>query len=504
MTNDEAQSDAAVEGHSMEADAETAEGDQTDIAAEAPVDLETEQALLDSKALLERLNASSAALSDDVKMAASSKGELIDAPVNDENIVFEPTGKTLPQTGVLLAEQFRSANPEASDAIDPKILIDGEVAELSEADLQQLITLIQKSPELAASLSSEQLEALKAATQSPEMLSDEQKTVLATLSSELKIADNVVSTQVAKSEQVDNKALSMSDKPTLDTSTKVTSTDAKLASLEMMKHIASQQVTDAGKPLQDTSLKQFSQPTQIVADQAVQVSTQAKPELSQAVLAASGFSQSELQKAVKEGISPELAKLQLNAQADGKMAQAEAKPEVLAQQLAASFGQQGSTIAAKLDTSVAQSPLQLSTNQNEAAAALAERVNIMMSKNLRQVDIRLDPPELGRVQIKLSMGSDQQASVQFTVSSQHARDALESTMPRLREMMQQQGLQLSQSSVQQQDSGNRQAFSGDGQQGDNKGSSDSGHNGVKLEEDANTLVRDLYIRPASDGVDYYA
>ena len=101
--------------------------------------------------------------------------------------------------------------------------------------------------------------------------------------------------------------------------------------------------------------------------------------------------------------------------------------------------------------------MQLSARANEAGEALAERVNMMMSKNLKHVDIRLDPPELGRMQIKLALNQDQ-ATVQITVANQSVREIVEQSMPRLREMMQQQGLQLAQSSVDQQDAGQRQSL----------------------------------------------
>ncbi|CZF80278.1 Flagellar hook-length control protein [Grimontia celer] len=188
----------------------------------------------------------------------------------------------------------------------------------------------------------------------------------------------------------------------------------------------------------------------------------------------------------------------------------EAKADHLAQQLASSFGQQAGTTAAKLDAAAAQTPLQMSQNQTEAANALSERVNMMMSKNLKHVDIRLDPPELGRLQIKLSVNSDQ-ASVQFTVANQAARDLVEQSMPRLREMMQQQGLQLAQSSVQHQDAGGRQSFAGNqAQQGEGQGGQNGqGHSsgfGRGDEQDADHSVtnHELYVNTPKDRVDYYA
>lgn len=91
-----------------------------------------------------------------------------------------------------------------------------------------------------------------------------------------------------------------------------------------------------------------------------------------------------------------------------------------------------------------QRPLDL--QQTEASQKLQERINIMMSKNIQRADIRLDPPELGSVHIRVNM-SGEQASVQFQAQTQQARDALETTMPRLREMLEQQGINLADTQV---------------------------------------------------------
>lgn len=186
----------------------------------------------------------------------------------------------------------------------------------------------------------------------------------------------------------------------------------------------------------------------------------------------------------------------------------EGKIDQFAQQLALSFGNQGSTTASRLDNAVVQSPLQLAQHQTNTAEVLSERVNMMLSKNLKHVDIRLDPPELGRMQIKLSMNNDQ-ASVQFTVTNQAAREMVEQSLPRLREMMQQQGLQLAQSSVQHQDSGGRQEFAGNqtqpgNQQADKHGGSRFGSAENEQEIDMQSINHEFNVNVSKDRVDYYA
>ena len=164
---------------------------------------------------------------------------------------------------------------------------------------------------------------------------------------------------------------------------------------------------------------------------------------------------------------------------------------------------------ARAEAALAQSPLQLSKEQ--AGDELAERVQVMMSKNLKHVDIRLDPPELGKLQIKLSLNQDQ-ASVQFTVGNQQTRDLVEQAMPRLRELLNQQGLQLAQTSVQQDSS--RQQFAGQqnqqqnqtnaGQQNNSGGQPGNGDSRHQQAESGGSEPVDMYVSQPSDRVDYYA
>ncbi|QJY35608.1 flagellar hook-length control protein FliK [Vibrio europaeus] len=172
-----------------------------------------------------------------------------------------------------------------------------------------------------------------------------------------------------------------------------------------------------------------------------------------------------------------------------------------AQQLAQASGQQGmGTLGQARAEQAAQAPLQL--NRELAGEQVAERVQMMMSKNLKNIDIRLDPPELGRMQIRMHMNGDA-ATVHFTVANQQARDVIEQSMPRLREMLAQQGVQLGDSSVQQQASGQQQRRYADNGQGNNgQGNSNQGFSGEEnLEPDINL---DLNVAAKRDGISYYA
>ncbi|MCA0934595.1 flagellar hook-length control protein FliK [Vibrio alginolyticus] len=175
----------------------------------------------------------------------------------------------------------------------------------------------------------------------------------------------------------------------------------------------------------------------------------------------------------------------------------------LAGQLQAAASQQGvaATQQARADAAQqAQLPLQLT--KELANDQVAEKVQMMMSKNLKNLDIRLDPPELGRMQIRMTMNSDL-ASVHFTVTNPQARDIIEQTLPRLREMLAQQGMQLADSSVQQQSRGDQQGGNSAMEQNrpgsDSRGLSGRSDDGLEAGVEMN-----VNVTSARDGISYYA
>lgn len=70
-----------------------------------------------------------------------------------------------------------------------------------------------------------------------------------------------------------------------------------------------------------------------------------------------------------------------------------------------------------------------------------QQVAWFSSKNIAMAEIKLDPPDLGPLHIKISNNGDQTS---ITFSSPHAqvRDALDQSLPRLREMLSQQGVDV--------------------------------------------------------------
>ncbi len=91
----------------------------------------------------------------------------------------------------------------------------------------------------------------------------------------------------------------------------------------------------------------------------------------------------------------------------------------------------------------------ISLFKKDFADAVKDKVMIMMSQKLQQFDIRLDPAELGTMQVRLNLQNDQ-AAVSFVVQSQQTKDALEQNMHKLRDMLAEQGVNVGDANIEQQ------------------------------------------------------
>ena len=136
----------------------------------------------------------------------------------------------------------------------------------------------------------------------------------------------------------------------------------------------------------------------------------------------------------------------------------------------------------------------------EGQQQLNEKIRWMVNARNTMAEIRLDPPELGSMQVRVNVSGDA-ASVSFVVQSQQAKDALADAMPRLKEMLAEQGLELGDAEVrkdnssQSGESGQQLAGSGNGQQ-----------NGDEMSDGADDthVVEQAVTRQAKGGIDYYA
>ncbi|WP_429138894.1 flagellar hook-length control protein FliK [Aeromonas allosaccharophila] len=143
----------------------------------------------------------------------------------------------------------------------------------------------------------------------------------------------------------------------------------------------------------------------------------------------------------------------------------------------------------------------------EAPAELHQKVNVMLAEKLQQAEIQLDPLGLGKMKIQIQIGADSQANVHFVVQHGQTREMLEQAMPRLRDMLAGQGIQLGQTQVQQQSQQQQQqgqpTFSGQGQQGQSGGQPHAG-NGL-VEGELTTANLSLLVESTNgSGIDFYA
>ncbi len=82
----------------------------------------------------------------------------------------------------------------------------------------------------------------------------------------------------------------------------------------------------------------------------------------------------------------------------------------------------------------------LAMHQSGWTEGIVDRVMYLSSQNLKTADIKLEPAELGRLDIRINMAPEQQTQVTFMSAHMGVRDALESQMSKLRESFVQQGL----------------------------------------------------------------
>lgn len=84
--------------------------------------------------------------------------------------------------------------------------------------------------------------------------------------------------------------------------------------------------------------------------------------------------------------------------------------------------------------------------QPGATEALNERIMMMRSKGIQTAEIRLDPPDLGSLEVRVRVSGDT-TSIQFHSPNAGVREALEAQVNRLREMMESAGVDLGQVDV---------------------------------------------------------
>jgi flagellar hook-length control protein FliK len=151
----------------------------------------------------------------------------------------------------------------------------------------------------------------------------------------------------------------------------------------------------------------------------------------------------------------------------------------------------------------------IAMHQSGWTEEVVNRVMYLSSANLKAADIQLQPAELGRLDIRVSMVPDQQTQVTFMSAHPGVREALDGQMHRLRDMFAQQGMGQVDVNVSDQSRGwQGQGQDQQAQQGQAGRTSASGARVDAMDDDIAPAVAEVAATATSvigsSAVDYYA
>ena len=113
------------------------------------------------------------------------------------------------------------------------------------------------------------------------------------------------------------------------------------------------------------------------------------------------------------------------------------------------------------DGALASLPVNSAFNQPGWGEEIGERIRWLVNHNIQTAELRLNPPHLGPIEIRVSLQNDQM-NVMFTSHHAAVREALESAVPRLREMFGNSGLELTNVDISQHSFSDQRRASTDG------------------------------------------
>jgi flagellar hook-length control protein FliK len=114
-------------------------------------------------------------------------------------------------------------------------------------------------------------------------------------------------------------------------------------------------------------------------------------------------------------------------------------------------------------------------------AELGQKVVLLVGRQESRAELTLTPPQLGRVEISITVSGDQ-TSAAFVSASPAAREALEQALPRLREILAESGITLGEASV------HAESPRQDGEGSASQRRAGSGHGGSNMTADAGTAT----------------
>jgi len=140
----------------------------------------------------------------------------------------------------------------------------------------------------------------------------------------------------------------------------------------------------------------------------------------------------------------------------------------------------------------------ISIMRKDFTDAVKEKVMVMISQKLQQVDIQLDPPEFGNMQVRINL-QNEQAVVSFIVQNQQAKEALDQNMDKLKNMLADSGVDVGEANVKQQS--NQSSAESNHEHSTNNGQ--GGQSDPEIEQQVELKSLNM-LKASSTGVDYYA
>lgn len=187
------------------------------------------------------------------------------------------------------------------------------------------------------------------------------------------------------------------------------------------------------------------------------------------------------------------------------LAQAGNKAEIVTADLTKTVQTVSAPLSNTLASDLSKAPAESLSTQHEVftpvgkkqwGAEFSQRVSLMVNNAQQQqvAELRLNPAHLGPVSVRLQLDDDK-ASISFVTHQPAVKEAIESSLPKLREQLEQQGLELAHADVSHQEQNDSSADSASDQSAQGYSGGLSGQ-----EEVAPELIVNLEV---SDGVSIF-
>jgi len=139
-------------------------------------------------------------------------------------------------------------------------------------------------------------------------------------------------------------------------------------------------------------------------------------------------------------------------------------------------------------------PMTKPFNHPEWKQEFNERIVWMHTKSIPSAQLRLNPQSLGPISIQVNVDKDQQASIVFNAQNAGVREAIEASIPKLREMLNAQQVNLAEVNVSQQQQqgqgGARQAMQ-DAMAENNRNNTGNSTRSTEIEPEVNDIAEEI-------------